>query len=65
MTREWQKTGREVILMLEEKDKETDIQESTKRKKKGNTEILFWASRWSQMNILSSIILKWPMKSRC
>lgn len=31
--------------MLEEKDKETDIQESTKRKKKGNTEILFWASR--------------------
>lgn len=34
MTREWQKTGREVILMLEEKDKETDIQESTKRKKK-------------------------------
>lgn len=40
------------MLVLEEKDKQTDIQKSTKRgekkkrrkKKKGNSEILSWAS---------------------
>lgn len=58
-TREWRKPGRKIILVLEDKDKETSIQESNKRRKR-KSEILKYFSglALSQMNILSSIILK-------